>query len=75
MHWIDWLIVAVPLVVVTWLGLRTQRYVKGVSDFLTAGRVFSDLLIADWARLKRISECDAVRMRPHPYEVELHLDC
>jgi Na+/proline symporter len=39
MHWIDWLIVAVPLVVVTWLGLRTQRYVKGVSDFLTAGRV------------------------------------
>lgn len=43
--------------------------------FLTAGRVFSDLLIADWARLKRISECDAVRTRPHPYEVELHLDC
>lgn len=39
MHPIDWFIVAVPLAVVVWLGLRTQRYVKGVADFLTAGRV------------------------------------
>ena len=39
MHWIDWLLVTVPLFVVVYLGLRTQRYVKGVADFLTAGRV------------------------------------
>lgn len=39
MHWIDWLLVIVPLVAVVWLGLRTQHYVKGVADFLTAGRV------------------------------------
>ncbi|MFA5865596.1 MAG: sodium:panthothenate symporter [Phycisphaerae bacterium] len=39
MHWIDWLIVTIPLFIVVYIGLRTQRYVKGVSDFLTAGRV------------------------------------
>jgi len=39
MHWIDWIIVCVPLMVVLGIGLKSQRYVKGVSDFLTAGRV------------------------------------
>mgnify|MGYP002348582871 FL=1 len=43
--------------------------------FLTAGHVFTDLMVADWCRLKRASESDAIRVRPHPYEVELHLDC
>lgn len=39
MHWIDWLLVLVPLVFVVCVGLHAQRYVKGVADFLTAGRV------------------------------------
>ena len=39
MHWIDWSIVAVGLLVVMVTGIRTQRYVRGVADFLTAGRV------------------------------------
>jgi len=39
MHWIDWLIVLCPLLLVAWIGLKTQKYVKGVSDFLSAGRV------------------------------------
>lgn len=39
MHTIDWIIVAVPLLIVFYIARRTQRYVKGVSDFLTAGRV------------------------------------
>lgn len=39
MHWIDWVIVAVPLMIVLFIGLRTHRYVTGVADFLTAGRV------------------------------------
>ena len=39
MHWIDWLIVIVPLVAVTWVALRAHKYVQGVADFLTAGRV------------------------------------
>ena len=39
MHWIDWLIVVLPLFIVAYIGLKTQKHVKGVSDFLTAGRV------------------------------------
>ena len=39
MHWIDWVIVALPLLIVFSIGWKTQRYVTGVSDFLTAGRV------------------------------------
>jgi solute:Na+ symporter, SSS family len=39
MHWIDWVIVCIPLLVVLGIGLKSQKYIKGVSDFLTAGRV------------------------------------
>jgi len=39
MHWIDWLIILCPLALVAWIGIKTQKYVKGVSDFLSAGRV------------------------------------
>ncbi len=39
MHWIDWIIVFVPVCIVLFIGWRTQRYVTGVADFLTAGRV------------------------------------
>jgi Na+/proline symporter len=39
MHWIDWLIVIVGQFIVMYIGMKTQKYVRGVSDFLTAGRV------------------------------------
>ena len=38
MHWVDWIIVIIPLLIVAYVSFRTQKYVKGVSDFLTAGR-------------------------------------
>lgn len=43
--------------------------------FLVRDGVFSDLLIADWVRLKRASECEPIRRQPHPLEFEWHLDC
>ncbi len=39
MHWIDWVLVAIPLGVVLLIGMKSQKYVRGVADFLTAGRV------------------------------------
>lgn len=39
MHYIDWIIVGLFLVLVACIGLYTQQFVKGVSDFLAAGRV------------------------------------
>jgi Na+/proline symporter len=46
MHWIDWLVMALPLFVVIIIGYRTQKYVHGVSDFLTAGRVAGRYVVA-----------------------------
>ena len=46
MHWIDWLFVIIPLIVVILIALKSQRYVKGVADFLTAGRVAGRYVVA-----------------------------
>ncbi len=46
MHWIDWLIVFVPLLLVLAVSLKAQKYVKGVSDFLAAGRVAGRYVVA-----------------------------
>ena len=46
MHWIDWLIVAIPLIVVFMIAIKAQKYVKGVADFLTAGRVAGRYVVA-----------------------------
>jgi glutamine synthetase len=47
---------------------------RGDSEFLCAGGVFDASLIRDWIALKR-AEFQAVRVRPHPFEVETTLDC
>ena len=39
MHWIDWLIAAVPLVLVLGIAIYSMKYVRGVVDYLAAGRV------------------------------------
>ncbi len=46
MFWLDWIIVVIPLIIVMWIGLMAQKYVKGVSDFLTAGRVAGRYVLA-----------------------------
>ena len=39
MAWYDWLIMIVPMVFVMGMGFWSRRYIKGVSDYLAAGRV------------------------------------
>jgi solute:Na+ symporter, SSS family len=39
MHLIDWLIVIIPVVLILWLAVYSRKYVRGVVDFLAAGRV------------------------------------
>ncbi len=41
-------------------------------DFLTAGGVFAPGLIENYIALRRISDVDAVRLRPHPHEFVLY---
>ncbi len=46
MHWLDWLILVLPIVVVVVIAARTRRYVKSVSDFMTGGRVAGRYIVA-----------------------------
>jgi solute:Na+ symporter, SSS family len=39
MSWIDWLIVLVPVGFVLWVAVWCRKYVRGVADYLAAGRV------------------------------------
>ncbi len=39
MHWIDWLITIIPVLFVLGLAVYCRRYVRGVADYLAAGRV------------------------------------
>lgn len=43
-------------------------------EFLLAGDVFSEDLIANWIKHKREEEYTQVRNRPHPYEMSLYFD-
>ena len=39
MHWIDWLIVLVPILIICFAAFKSQKYTTGVADFLSAGRL------------------------------------
>ncbi|MFI7190080.1 type I glutamate--ammonia ligase [Nocardia nova] len=43
-------------------------------DYLTEGGVFTDDVIETWISLKRETEIDPLRLRPHPYEFALYYD-
>jgi glutamine synthetase len=43
-------------------------------DYLLEGGVFTPDLIETWITLKRDTEIDPIRLRPHPYEFQLYYD-
>jgi SSS family solute:Na+ symporter len=46
MHFIDWLVIAIPLLVIVTIGLVTQRHMKSVAHFVSGGRVGGRYLLA-----------------------------
>ena len=46
MNWIGWLIVVLPLIAILWAACHAQRYVRGVADYLAAGRVAGRYVIS-----------------------------
>jgi len=46
MTWIDFLLVAVALAAVLYVGFKSRKYMHGVSDFLAAGRVAGRYVMA-----------------------------
>ena len=47
MHWLDWSFIALPLVLISVIAVLTRRYIRGVSDFLSAGRLAGRYLVAN----------------------------
>ncbi|MDD2710576.1 MAG: hypothetical protein PHV34_21565 [Verrucomicrobiae bacterium] len=47
MHWIDWLVVAIPFIIVTIISWSTKRYVKSVADFMAASRCAGRYLVCN----------------------------
>lgn len=46
MSWIDWILVIVPIGIVLFIGYKSKKYVRGVVDFLSAGRVAGRYVIS-----------------------------
>ena len=46
MSLIDWLIVIIPVTVIFGVGIYSKRYIVGVADFLSAGRVCGRYVIS-----------------------------
>ena len=46
MLWYDWLIIAVPVLFVLYMGVYSRRYLKDVTTFLSAGRVCGRYVIS-----------------------------
>lgn len=46
MHLIDWLLVSLPLILLFFVAIYTKRYMKGVADFLSGGRLAGRYLLA-----------------------------
>ena len=46
MHWIDWSIAIIPVLFVLGMAVYARKYVRGVTDFLAAGRVAGRYVIS-----------------------------
>ncbi|MCE5296437.1 MAG: type I glutamate--ammonia ligase [Euryarchaeota archaeon] len=54
---------------------KSLEALEADNDFLCQGNVFTHDLIDTWIEYKRVKECDAIRLRPHPWEFFLYYDC
>ena len=45
MHWIDWLVMTLPLIICAAIAIYTRRYVRSVADFMAGGRGAGRFLI------------------------------
>ena len=46
MSWIDWTIMIVPMIFVIFMGFYSRKYIRGVTDYLAAGRVAGRYVIS-----------------------------
>ena len=69
MHWIDWCVTIIPFAFVLGLSVYSGRYVRGVVDFLAAGRVAGRYVIAVGDVAAGLSVISLISMVEQNYQV------
>ncbi|WP_269522144.1 sodium:solute symporter family protein [Coraliomargarita parva] len=69
MHWIDWIIALAPVFLVLGLAIYSRKYVRGVVDFLAAGRVAGRYVISAGDLTAGLSVITLVALVESKYQV------
>ncbi|WPJ94899.1 hypothetical protein SH580_15825 [Coraliomargarita algicola] len=69
MTWIDWLIAVLPVCFVLYIAVYSRRYVRGVVDFLAAGRVAGRYVITAGDMTAALSVITLVALVESKYQV------
>lgn len=74
MHWIDWCIAIIPLIAILGLAVYSGRYIRGVVDFLAAGRVAGRYVISVGDMASGLSVMLLVAMCEQKYQIGYGID-
>ena len=74
MHWIDWCIAIIPLIAILGLAVYSGRYIRGVVDFLAAGRVAGRYVISVGDMASALSVMLLVAMCEQKYQIGYGID-
>ncbi|WPJ95186.1 hypothetical protein SH580_17325 [Coraliomargarita algicola] len=69
MHLIDWLIVVIPVFIILCVAVYSRRYVRGVADYLAAGRVAGRYVISVGDMTSSLSVITLVALVEMKYQV------
>ncbi|WP_269523579.1 sodium:solute symporter family transporter [Coraliomargarita parva] len=69
MHWIDWIITVLPVCLVLYISVYSRKYVRGVVDFLAAGRVAGRYVISAGDLTSALSVITLVALIEVKYQV------
>ncbi len=73
MHWIDWCITLVPLAFIIGMAFYSRRYIRGVVDFLAAGRVAGRYVISVGSLESSLSVITLVALCEQEYQCGMAL--
>ena len=73
-HWIDWCIAIIPLIAILGLAVYSGRYIRGVVDFLAAGRVAGRYVISVGDMASGLSVMLLVAMCEQKYQIGYGID-
>jgi len=72
-HWIDWIIVVVPTLFVLGIAIYCKKYIRGIADYLAAGRVAGRYVMAVGTMEASLSVITLVSLCEREYQAGLGL--